>query len=1003
MAQEPIERIDIEASADTAKAVSNLSALEKTLNRLNSIKGFKRMDTLASSLSNVEDSLTGSGKTASGLEKINKALDTTQKKASAASSKIAAATKAATDSTEKAEGRLTRVMNAVGRVLLHRVIFGGINRIISGTKQGLDNLYQYSAGISGMFAASMDRMATSAQYFQNSVGAALSPIINSLAPILDKIIDKIVEAINWINQFFAILGGQSTWTRAVKSQKKYAEATGGTTAAVKELRRTIMGFDELNLLNDAVSSGGGGSGGGGTDYGAMFEEVPIDEAYESAKKFAEFIGDIAERIGELARKVKEFIDPVAEAFGGWPNLLLAAAGAVGTFIAAMNGLKTVGKIADYLQLPPWIKTAAGVATGVIGLVLEWQGMYEIGKGNTSLENILKAGIGAGLAVAGFTYAFGPAGLALGLATVITLGITAFKLGQSEKIKEDVLNSEYGKYLQGLIDKGIAGQEYVASIKLKVDTAFESVTEIENKFTALHNLINKAFTLDEKENKTIAEMRELRTLVDAINSYGIVTIHMDEDGITETREEIENAYKGLEKFIKLQAYQDFIIQGLKSQALYEIEIANAQDDLNSSLRERDSILEKLADSPFGHITDEYGGTIDLSPADIAKQLTGWSGKMNSLFRPFQTKEVQELMVQFDLANKAVEENTKRVNDAKKAYNDAGEKIKYCYDKMSELSSLSPTELELIDTKITDAQKSLDDLKNSLSALKNVTGKVSVNDQRITEVKNNLQGFSDKLTALKDNIGTANINDKAITDSIAEAETLMSRISSLIETEGVTEIDSSQLTEALGLTGDLGGLLDVLADHVGYLAIDGNEVASGSDAVDKLGKQVAGLSGIKGGVTIDQTSLDSALTKAEQLAQKLGKPITQTVTVQETHSVSYSGQTAGLTNKVAPMLRASGGFPDTGEMFIAREAGPELVGTIGSRTAVANNGQIEAGIAAGVRDANGDVVAAIYAAAHQIISSEKDGGDIYLDGQKISRQVTAGQNRTNRMYGATLQNV
>lgn len=51
-------------------------------------------------------------------------------------------------------------------------------------------------------------------------------------------------------------------------------------------------------------------------------------------------------------------------------------------------------------------------------------------------------------------------------------------------------------------------------------------------------------------------------------------------------------------------------------------------------------------------------------------------------------------------------------------------------------------------------------------------------------------------------------------------------------------------------------------------------------------------------------------------------------------------------------AEGGFPDTGEMFVAREAGPELVGTIGNRTAVANNDQIEAGIAEGVREANSE---------------------------------------------------
>ena len=45
-------------------------------------------------------------------------------------------------------------------------------------------------------------------------------------------------------------------------------------------------------------------------------------------------------------------------------------------------------------------------------------------------------------------------------------------------------------------------------------------------------------------------------------------------------------------------------------------------------------------------------------------------------------------------------------------------------------------------------------------------------------------------------------------------------------------------------------------------------------------------------------------------------------------------------------AEGGFPEIGSLFIAREAGPELVGTIGSRTAVANNDQIVEGISSGV---------------------------------------------------------
>ena len=67
------------------------------------------------------------------------------------------------------------------------------------------------------------------------------------------------------------------------------------------------------------------------------------------------------------------------------------------------------------------------------------------------------------------------------------------------------------------------------------------------------------------------------------------------------------------------------------------------------------------------------------------------------------------------------------------------------------------------------------------------------------------------------------------------------------------------------------------------------------------------------------------------------------------VGQSNPSTGGSPTIYGSLRAGGGFPSVGEMFIAREAGPELVGTIGNRTAVANNDQIIAGIAKGVREA------------------------------------------------------
>lgn len=77
-------------------------------------------------------------------------------------------------------------------------------------------------------------------------------------------------------------------------------------------------------------------------------------------------------------------------------------------------------------------------------------------------------------------------------------------------------------------------------------------------------------------------------------------------------------------------------------------------------------------------------------------------------------------------------------------------------------------------------------------------------------------------------------------------------------------------------------------------------------------------------------------------------------------------------------ATGGFPAMGEMFVAREAGPELVGRIGNRTTVANNDQIVEGITAGVYQA---VVAAMNATS----SRQGQNVNVYLDGKQIYASV------------------
>lgn len=93
---------------------------------------------------------------------------------------------------------------------------------------------------------------------------------------------------------------------------------------------------------------------------------------------------------------------------------------------------------------------------------------------------------------------------------------------------------------------------------------------------------------------------------------------------------------------------------------------------------------------------------------------------------------------------------------------------------------------------------------------------------------------------------------------------------------------------------------------------------------------------------------------------------------------------------------GGFPNEGQLFIAREAGAEMVGAMGRRTAVANNDQIVEGISAGVSIANDGVIAAIYALLNVV--EEKDMSIVIGDNEighsydrykeKRGRQVSTG---------------
>jgi CII-binding regulator of phage lambda lysogenization HflD len=110
---------------------------------------------------------------------------------------------------------------------------------------------------------------------------------------------------------------------------------------------------------------------------------------------------------------------------------------------------------------------------------------------------------------------------------------------------------------------------------------------------------------------------------------------------------------------------------------------------------------------------------------------------------------------------------------------------------------------------------------------------------------------------------------------------------------------------------------------------------------------------------------------------------------TRSFTNSGTNAGFQTSVSSAVTrikqirfaAEGGMFDAGQMFIAREAGPEMVGTLGNRTAVANNDQIVSGIASGVAQANSEQSSLLREQNMLLRQLLEKGGDVVLDGKKV----------------------
>lgn len=133
-----------------------------------------------------------------------------------------------------------------------------------------------------------------------AVGSAFAPILKAVIPIITSVTAKLTELFNAMARITTALFGSAGNTGVSQIASDATNATDSvndTTAAVKELKRSTMGFDQLNILSDNSSDSStsdtdsGSISSSGIDFDNSIDESALSSKSERIKAFVKDLVD----------------------------------------------------------------------------------------------------------------------------------------------------------------------------------------------------------------------------------------------------------------------------------------------------------------------------------------------------------------------------------------------------------------------------------------------------------------------------------------------------------------------------------------------------------------------------------------------------------------------------------------------------------------------------------------------------------------------------------------
>lgn len=244
-------------------------------------------------------------------------------------------------------------------------------------------------------------------------------LTQAIAPVLRYIVELAMKLLSYINAIAQAWFGVNLFANgSVEAFQKMKAGASGVGKAVKEIKKQLLGFDEINVLTDqsdtGTSAGAGGVGLPSLDLSQMQGDIPdwlkwIIDHGEIARTILEGLGAaflalkfglgglaavgiflIIKGIEELVKDIQAFVDnPTIKKLGEIIQdiglIILGIAAVVGSVplavigqIALMIGgiVEWVGALLDFIENPSWEgwteMIRAGIkSTGILGYAIDW--------------------------------------------------------------------------------------------------------------------------------------------------------------------------------------------------------------------------------------------------------------------------------------------------------------------------------------------------------------------------------------------------------------------------------------------------------------------------------------------------------------------------------------------------------------------------------------------------------------------------------------------------------